>query len=79
MEVKTTFVVYHSLHRAKVDETSPVPQSNFVSPSTTKITDRAHDDIYFLYSTSQDDSYTIALSHYLVEKASLVKFVGDND
>ena len=58
-ELGTTFIVYPSLLRPEVDKIPITPWTNFASPFTTKVTDRAHDDIYFLHSDNRDDSCTI--------------------
>jgi len=58
-ELGTTFIVYPLLLRSDVEKIPIVPRSNFASPLTTKVADRAHDDIYLLHSASHDDSCSI--------------------
>ena len=58
-ELGTTFLVYPSLLRPDVDKIPVIPRSDFASPLTSRVTDRAHDDIYFLHSTSHDDSCSV--------------------
>jgi len=59
VELGTTFIVYPSLLRPDVDKIPVIPHYDFASPLTTRFTDRAHDDIYFLHSTSHDDSCSV--------------------
>ena len=59
VELGTTFIVYPSLLRPDVDKIPVIPHYDFASPLTTRFTDRAHDDIYFLHSTSHDDNCSV--------------------
>ena len=46
-ELGTTFIAYPSLLCPEVEKMSTVLWSNFASFLTTKVVDRAHDDMYF--------------------------------
>ena len=58
-ELGTTFTVYPSLPCPDVEKMPIIPRSNFALPLTTKVAERAHDDIYLLHSASHDDSCSI--------------------
>jgi len=58
-ELGTTFTVYPSSLRPNVEKMPIIPHSDFALPLTTKIVERAHDDIYLLYSASHDDSCSV--------------------
>ena len=55
----TTFIVYPSLLRPDIEKIPVVPCSDFTSPLTTRVADKAHDDIYLLHSTGHDDSCSV--------------------
>jgi len=58
-ELGITFIVYPSLLCPEVEKLPIIPRSDFASSLTTRVVDRACDDIYLLYSASHDDSCSI--------------------
>jgi len=58
-ELGTTFIVYPSLLRPDIEKIPVIPRSGFASPLTTRVADKAHDDIYLLHSTGHDDSCSV--------------------
>jgi len=58
-DLGTTFIVYHSLLRPDVEKMPIIHRSDFALSLTTKVAERAHDDIYLLHSTSHDDSCSV--------------------
>jgi len=55
-ELGTTFIVYPSLLHPDIEKILVIPHSDFAAPLTTRVTNKAHDDIYFLHSTGHEDS-----------------------
>ena len=55
----TTFIIYPSLLRPNVEKITIISRFDFESPLTTRVVDRAHDDIYLLYSTNHDNSCSV--------------------
>jgi len=55
-ELGITFIVYPSLLRPYVEKIPIIPRFDFASSLTTRVADRAYDDIYLFYSASHDDS-----------------------
>ena len=58
-ELDIAFVVYALLLHPDVEKIPIIPRSDFASPLTTRVANRAHDDIYLLHSASHDNSCII--------------------
>ena len=66
-ELGTAFIVYPSLLHPDIEKIPVIPRSDFASPLTTRVTNRAYDDIYLLHSTSHDDRCSVT-SFSLLER-----------
>jgi len=55
-ELGTTFTVYPSLLCPDIEKIPVVPYFDLASPLTTRVADKAHDDIYLPHSTGHDDT-----------------------
>jgi len=58
-ELGTTFIVYPSLLHPEVEKMPIVPRFHFALLLTTKVVERAHDDIYLLHSANHDDGCSV--------------------
>jgi len=76
VELGTTFIVYPSLLHPDIEKIPVIPRSDFASPLTTRVVDKAHDDIYLLYSTGHDGSCSVTSFQQLWRESSLVRFIG---